>query len=92
VAFGAQVVGAVDLCPTHHGEDRAGTHTFIFGDMTTGTRNGSVVGVRRLKSQEFGESGGASLMDRGANRYLHGLQIQLAGPMPVGEDALELQL
>jgi len=51
-----------------------------------------MVGVRRVKAQQFGESGRASLMDGGANRHLHGLDIQFAGSAPVGEDPLELML
>src|SRR5664279_1006811 len=29
VAHGTQVIGSVNSCPTHHGEDRPRTHSFI---------------------------------------------------------------
>ena len=58
--------------------------------MTTSTSEGSMIGVRRVKSQQLRESGCARLMDGGANRYLDGFQIQLASFAPLGEDALEL--
>lgn len=48
--------------------------------------------VRWIKSQQFGHGIGAGLMDRRANRHLHGLQIQLAGAMLIGKDSLELML
>jgi len=48
--------------------------------------------VGRIKSQSLGDGIGAGLMDRGANRHLHGLQIQLAGASPIGKDSLELLL
>jgi hypothetical protein len=60
--------------------------------MTTSTSEGSLIEVRRVKSQQLRESGCASLMDGGANRYLDGFQIQLAGFASLGEDALELML
>jgi hypothetical protein len=48
--------------------------------------------IRWWKAQQLCNSVGASLMDRGANCHLDGLQIQLTGLAPVGEDALELLL
>ena len=51
-----------------------------------------MIEVRRVKSQQLSESDRASLMDGGANRYLDGFQIQLAGFAPLGEDALQLML
>ncbi len=72
VACRAQIVGSVDLCPAHSREDRPGTHSFIFGRVTAGTGNGSMVTIRRIKSQQFRDGGRTRLMDGGANRHLHG--------------------
>jgi hypothetical protein len=60
--------------------------------MTTVTGQASMVTVRWIKSQQLGDSVGAGLMDRGANRHLHGFQIQLAGAVPISKDSLELKL
>ena len=49
VAFGAQIVRAVDTCPAHSREDRSGTHALIVGRVPTSARNGSMVIVGRLK-------------------------------------------
>ncbi|MDQ6705726.1 MAG: hypothetical protein M3Z85_07160 [Acidobacteriota bacterium] len=49
-----------------------------------------MVVIRWQKAQQFGNSVSTGLMDRGANRHLRGLQIQLAGFVPVGEYPLQL--
>jgi hypothetical protein len=51
-----------------------------------------MITVRRIKSQQLGDRISTGLMDRGANRRLHGFQIQLAGAVPIGKDSLELML
>ena len=89
-ACGTQVVGAIDLCPTHSGEYRPRTHSFIFGRMTTSTRNASMSIVRWWKAQQLGYRIRAGLVDGGANRHLHGREIQVAGLVLVGEDPLKL--
>jgi hypothetical protein len=60
--------------------------------MTTVTGQASMVTVRWIKSQQLSDGIGTGLMDRGANRHLHGLQIQLAGAVPIGKDSLKLML
>jgi hypothetical protein len=54
--------------------------------MATFTGPASMTIVRWIKSQQLGDGIGAGLMHRGANRHLHGLQIQLAGAVPIGQD------
>jgi hypothetical protein len=49
-----------------------------------------MVGARRIKSQQLADRIGTGLVDCGANRHLHSLQIQLAGAVPVGNDSLQL--
>jgi hypothetical protein len=49
-----------------------------------------MVVTRRRKAQQFGNGVRACLMDRGADRHLRGLKIQLASPVPVGENPLQL--
>ncbi|MGA2117330.1 MAG: hypothetical protein ABSH56_21535 [Bryobacteraceae bacterium] len=90
VACGAQVIGSVDACPSHHGENRPRTHSFISGDTTASARNAAMVAVRWGKAQQFGNGVSAGLVDRGANRRLRSLKIQLAGLVPVGENPLQL--
>jgi hypothetical protein len=51
-----------------------------------------MVTVRWIKLQQLGDSVGAGLMDRGTNRHLHSLQIQVTGAAPIGKDSLELML
>jgi len=60
--------------------------------MTTGAGQASMITVRWIKSQQFGDRIGTGLMHRGANRHLHRLQIHLAGAVPIGKDSLELML
>jgi hypothetical protein len=60
--------------------------------MTTFAGHASMLSVRRIKSQKLGDGIGAGLMNRGANRHLHGLQIQLACAAPIGKDSLQLML
>jgi hypothetical protein len=49
-----------------------------------------MVVIRRGKTQQLGNGVGARLMDRRADRDFRGLQIQLAGSAPVGENPLQL--
>jgi hypothetical protein len=49
-----------------------------------------MVVIRRGKTQQFGNGVRASLMDRCANGYFCGLEIQLAGFVPVDENPLQL--
>jgi hypothetical protein len=49
-----------------------------------------MVVIRGCKTQQFGNGVRASLMDRGANRHLGSLEIQLASLVPVGENPLQL--
>jgi hypothetical protein len=51
-----------------------------------------MVVIRWAKAQQFGKGVRARLMDRGANRHLRGLEIQLAGFVAVGENPLHLLL
>jgi hypothetical protein len=51
-----------------------------------------MVVIGRRKTQQFGNGVRACLMDRGADRHFRGLQIQLAGSVPVGENPLQLPL
>jgi hypothetical protein len=60
--------------------------------MAAITRQASMLIVGRLKSQQLGDGIGTGLMDRGTNRHLHSLQIQVAGAVPIGKDSLELML
>ena len=77
--------------PSHSREERQGTHAFIFGRVTSkGTGNGSMVTLRRMTSRQFLDGGRTRLMDSGANRHLHGFQIQKAGSVPIRKDLLEL--
>jgi len=49
-----------------------------------------MVTPRRMTSQQFPDGGRTRLMDSGANRQLHGFQIQKAGSVPIRKDLLEL--
>jgi hypothetical protein len=49
-----------------------------------------MVTVRWVQSQQLGDRIGAGLMDRGANRHLNGLQIQLPSATAIGKDSLKL--
>jgi hypothetical protein len=51
-----------------------------------------MLSVRRRESQQFGESSSASLVDGGANRHLHRLEIQSSGSVAFSENPLELML
>lgn len=90
VALRTEIVWTVDPCPTDSREYRAGTHSYVLGRMTTITGQASMVSVRGIKSQQLGDRIGTGLMDRGANRHLHSLQIQLAGAMAIGKDSVKL--
>ena len=46
--------------------------------------------IRRREAKQFRNRVRAGLVDGGTNRYLHRLEIQLAGLVAVGEDALQL--
>jgi hypothetical protein len=46
--------------------------------------------IRRGKAQQFGNGVSAGVMERGADRHLRSLKIQLAGLVPVGENSLQL--
>jgi hypothetical protein len=56
--------------------------------MTASASKTALVLIRGCKAQQFGNGIRARLMDRGANRHLGGLQIQLAGFVAVGENPL----
>lgn len=92
VAFGAQIIGAVDPSPAHGCEYRPGTHPLIPRHVPTSTRKSLMFEVGWIKLQQISESGRAGLMDGGADGHFHGFEIQLAGFAPVGEDPLELML
>jgi hypothetical protein len=49
-----------------------------------------MVGIWRGKAHQFGNGVRASLMDRGADRYFRGLEIQLASLVTVGENPSQL--
>ncbi len=90
VAYGAQIVGSVNTRPTHHGEYGSRAHSLISGGTTADASNPAMVVIRWCKTQQFGNRVRARLMDRGANRHLRSLQIQLAGLAPIGENPLPL--
>lgn len=90
VACGAQVVGAIDLCPPHRGEDWPATHSFIMGRPPTRAGDAAMVLLRWRKAKQFRNGVRTGLVDGGTNRYLYRLQVQLAGLVAVGEDALQL--
>ena len=80
------------MCPADHGEYRSGTHPFITGRLPTTTGNHPLLLVRRLPPQQFCDCVSSGLMDGGANRHLHGFQVQLATLVALVEDPLELLL
>ncbi|MBI4905327.1 MAG: hypothetical protein HY820_16960 [Acidobacteria bacterium] len=88
----APIVRALDTCPAHCGEDRTGTHALVIGRVAANARDGSMLTVRLIEAQQLGDRSRARLMYGGADGHFHGFQIQAAGSVPVGEDALKLML
>ena len=88
----APIVGALDTCTAHGGEEGTGTDALVIGQMAASAREGSMITVGWIEAQQLCDGRGAGLMHGGADGHFHGFQIQVAGFVPIGEDALKLML
>src|SRR6266436_8619599 len=79
MAVRTQEVWTHDLHGSQDGEDGFRTQPPVDGGVATGAAAGSLLGLGRIMLQQFIQRQRPSLVESGAERHLHRLQVQATG-------------